>query len=281
MIRLLAAALACLAGLGTAMAVRAQTSGPVAANVSVTYSPGWNMLGGPAGVSLDSVTYLYAYGPTGYVIPSTTTTVQCQGYWAYFSNTSALVLPGTPSGQTQVCLLQVGWTMVGNPFGAIAVLPAGMSGYYWNPNTSQYQTVTSMAPGAAAWIYSPSGGSVTLTSQAVTPSFNTLVISDLTSSGPFQVRVGDQVELLLPSASNFIATGSPSFNLQLIGAGLTGPLSCNGTSASNCALSLVNHFWLWKAIAPGTASIQVAPQCTTATPPCATPAQMITISIQP
>ena len=59
---------------------------PVGAQVPVTsYDPGWNLVGGPAGMDLSGASALVGYaGGTYQPATSTTATGSCAGYWAYF-----------------------------------------------------------------------------------------------------------------------------------------------------------------------------------------------------
>ena len=268
---LLLSILAVLAASGSAAAARAQAPAVVA-----NYSAGWNMVGGPPGTDFSSSSVLYTYAGGGYLFPITPKAGLCLGYWAFFTSPTTIALP-TATGPSQSCALQAGWNMVGNPFSGIAQLPPQVTAYHWNPDANKYDIVHAIPPGASVWINAPGATSITLLYlPTVTPAASTLVISDITSPGPYRVHVGDNVELLLPSVVGFTANAGPAY-LHLESAGFSGPLSCIGEPS--CALSLVNQFWIWRAVAPGVTFISVAPVCIGASPPCGHQIQYIEIDI--
>lgn len=242
----------CLAlALGSAVLpgdARAQTD-----SVTVSYLPGWNMVGGPAGTDLSFAGSLYVYGSNGYVTPPSMQAATCQGYWAYLSTSATLSLAGSNGVTTQTCALQPGWNMIGDPFAGVALLPSGTLAYHWNPQAGAYSQVDAIPAGRSDWIYSSSAASVTLQLPPPPPVSGTLVIHGF-NHGPYQVHVGDTVTLILTGGPGFTVNAPPSL-LQLVASGESdeGP------------------FWTWKAIAPGMALIVLAPQCLMAHPPCEIP----------
>jgi hypothetical protein len=254
--------LSCILLVALPVAARAQL-----APSAVQYATGFNMVGGPPGTDFSSAYELLTYGADGYTPLSTRQATLCVGYWAFFTRPTQVTIPASAGG-TQSCPLQPGWNLVGNPFQAAAALPAGVTAFYWNPVSSQYMTVTSIPVGGAVWIYSSIATNILLSTPA------TVIISGL-AGGPYTVHVGDTVELLLPMQPQELATADPLY-LHLTGAGVTGPLSCLGSS---CALSLVYSFWKWQALQPGTTLITVTPLCTRAMPPCALASAVIQVTI--
>lgn len=254
----------------------AQTSG----TVTVTYAAGWNMAGGPPGTDLSPAVSLNAFQSGGYSMPASARTETCVGYWAYFNSVTRVTLAPSLPGPTQSCPVQAGWNLVGNPFDSPAALPS-VTAYWWDPTVGRYVSVNAIPTGGAAWIYSPVAGSITL-SASTTPATPqppiSLTLTDASGAGPYQVHVGNLIELLLPSAESQVATTNPLL-LQLQGAGVTGDMSCVGDPG--CQIGFLNRFWIWKAIRPGTAYISVAPACSQAQPPCAAPARQIQIDILP
>jgi hypothetical protein len=262
-----------LAVWGLPSTVQAQTSTAVA-----NYAAGWNMIGGPAGTDF-SAAPLYAYTSSGYVAASGSKAMDCQGYWAYFTDSTVLTLSGSDGSASQSCPLEAGWNLIGNPFAGGALLPAGVTAYHWNPDAERYDIVQVIPPGAAVWINSSAAGAILLQFVSETaPASSELTISDLTSPGPYRVHVSDTVKLLLASAIGYTANTNAAF-LHLESAGFSGPLSCIGDPS--CALSLVNQFWIWRAMQPGMTVIVVAQVCASAPIPCGGTMQQIQIDIQP
>jgi hypothetical protein len=258
---------------GLPSTVQAQTGTAVA-----NYAAGWNMIGGPAGTDF-STAPLYAYTSGGYVAASGSKAVVCQGYWAYFTDPTTVTLSASSGGASQSCPLQAGWNLIGNPFAGGALLPAGITAYHWNPDAERYDIVQVIPPGAAVWINVSAAGAILLQFVSeTTPASSELTISDLTSPGPYRIHVGDTVKLLLASAIGYTANTNAAF-LHLESAGFSGPLSCTGDPS--CALSLVNQFWIWRAVQPGVTVISVAQVCASAPTPCGGTTQQIHIDIQP
>lgn len=255
--------------------------GPAAAHaqtvpIQVTYFTGWNMVGGPQGTDFSAAAAVYAYGPDGYYTPAGRIAAGCVGLWAQFSAPAVVNIPSGSVGPTQTCVLLPGWNVVGNPFSGIAQLPTGTVAYRFNPDTFAYDQLSSIPPGGAVWIYSPDASSIVLTYAPYTPRPPAqIVVGDVYSPGPYTIRVGDTIELILAADSAYTATADTQY-LHLEGAGLTGPLDCVGAS---CSLTLSNRFWIWRAEAVGTTSISVAPRCADATPPCEAPSVEIAVNI--
>jgi hypothetical protein len=230
--------------------VRAQSG-----TITVSYNPGWNMVGGPSGTNLSIVGKLYAYGPSGYSMLTTTTAIACQGYWVYVNSTATASVPRSATGPTKDCSLRSGWNLIGNPFGGVAQLPAGTVAYHWSPGGGRYTPASSIPVGGADWIYSGSGGSTTL--QFTQASSGDLVIDGLTNLGPYQVHVGYTVTLVVPSGLG-VSADAPSSLLQFESSG-------EGTAGT---------YWTWRAVAPGTAPIGLLITCRPLKPPCDVPAEL-------
>jgi hypothetical protein len=245
--------------------------------ITASYVGGWNMVGGPPGTDLSGASILETWTSSQYVVPPVSITDGCRGYWAYFTQPTTVALPPS-SRPTQSCALQACWNLVGNPFSGQALLPAGVVAWYWNPSRDAYDNVTAIPPGGAVWLIEDTASSITLTYAAVAPSrIPTTTEIDFLPAGPLTVHAGDSIKLNLPLATLYRATVDPAY-LHLDTAGESGDLSC--LSDPSCALSLVNQFWLWHAIAPGSTAITVAPVCVSA-PTCAAPASTIGVTILP
>lgn len=256
--------------------------------VTVSYAPGWNMVGAPAGTVLPGASSVDAYTANGYVSLPGATTSGCQGYWAYFATSTSIALP-IATGSTQTCSLQSGWNLLGDPFSDAVALPAGLSGFHWNPATGAYDVVTSISPGMAIWLYSATASSVVVTDvNAPAPTANatatsaatppTVEIDGLPNGGSYTLHVGDTIKLVLPLNIMYQATADPAF-LHLDSAGESGDLSCLGTAS--CAINIANQFWTWSALKAGTTYIVVTPACRFAKPACELASTAIDVTIQP
>ncbi len=246
-----------------------------------SYPPGWSMVGGPPGTDFSGAAALDAYGPNGYFTPAGRLAALCQGYWADFLSAHTVPLVGY-SAPTVTCALQTGWNLIGNPFSVLATLPTGTLAYYWDPLHGHYDTVGSIPIGGSVWIYASSSSNVVLQTASIPPvsatPAPTITIFNLFSPTPYTLHVGDTIELQLGNASPFRASADPQY-LHLISAGTTGELSCVTDPA--CALSLLNNFWLWQAVQPGTTTITATPECRFTTPQCGTPDMSVQINIVP
>ncbi len=271
-----------LIGAGVLLAPSAQAQVPpvLVAPIAV-YASGWNMVGGPPGTDFSGAAGLDAYASGGYYTPSSSTATLCQGYWAEFLTQRALSLP-INTESTVTCALQPGWNLMGNPFSSPATLPSGTTGLYWNTASGTYQTVSAIPIGASVWIYAPSSSSIVLQNSsqpAPVPVTNpTITLFSAFNPGPYTVHVGDTIELQLNLVTPVRATADPQY-LHLVSAGTMGQLTCAGDPA--CEYNANNFFWLWQAIAPGTTTIDVAPECRYAGNPCDSPDQVIAVNIQP
>jgi PKD repeat protein len=139
-----------------------EPGGPV-----VSYRPGWNIVAGPAGtVFSQSSSPLYTIQPndTTYQVLSPQTPVQGGvGYWAYFSQASTVTLSGTSADSKQITAPAGQYIMVGNPSATAAVTIKGAdSAVSWDPQANNWKNVSSLAPGAGAWVVVNNGGTVTL-----------------------------------------------------------------------------------------------------------------------
>jgi hypothetical protein len=133
-------------------------------NLTLIYTPGWNMVGGPVGGEMAGAEAIYRYSASGYVPAGETVSDACQGYWAYFAiPTPSWVTPEqSQSGSLSVqCSLQTGWNLINNPFRTPAQLPLGTTGYHWNGVA--YDTVPQVPIGGSVWVYVDAASTMTLT----------------------------------------------------------------------------------------------------------------------
>jgi hypothetical protein len=248
------------------------------------------MVGGPPGTNFAPAAVLYSYVNGSYASPGSTRVSLCQGFWAYFTQPTTIPLASSSAGSSVQCPLQAGWNIVANPFAVGAQLPAGITAYQWDPAAGRYDLVTAIPAGGAVWINAAAASSIPLVSAAASPTSTpvptatptlttqTVLITDLTQLGPYQLHVGDTLQLQLPSATPHTAQANPSF-LHLLGAGVSGPLSCVGDPS--CALSLINQFWTWQAVRPGMTYVTVTPVCTAALAGCDPTPRSIQVNILP
>jgi hypothetical protein len=203
----------------------------------------------------------------------------CQGYFAFFLNPTALTFTSSAVGPTQVCNLQVGWNLVGNPFAGAAQLPTGVDAYYLNTTRGSYDIVNVIPAGGSVWIdATPDTRQLKLTIVPTQSSnASTVTIDAFAGAGPYRVHVGDSIKVEIASASNYLAQVNSAY-LALETAGISGPMSCIGQS---CAISLVNRFWIYQAVAEGTTYIVFNPSCLQIKPACGIPSFAIEIDIVP
>jgi PKD repeat protein len=139
-----------------------KASGPV-----VSYPAGWNIVAGPAGTvfsEADSPLYTIQPNDTTYqVFPPEAPVKSGVGYWAYFSAPDTATLSGTSSSSISVTAPAGQYIMIGNPSstGAVTIMGAD-SAVSWDPQTNNWKSVSSLAPGAGAWVVVNNGGTVTL-----------------------------------------------------------------------------------------------------------------------
>ena len=233
---------------------------------------------GPQGTSFGQADLFYAFLPSGYATVSPHQTTTCTGYWAFFTTPATIPLNPTAYGPTQVCPLQAGWTMVGNPFAGDALLPNGVTGYYWNRNRMAYDTVSKIPMGAAVWIFSDAASSVLLTfTPAPTVASNTLFLYLPLTQSSFSIHVGDSVKLVVPAGTPVNAIVTPPGLLIPDTGGTTLKLDCIGDPA--CAITPATQFFVWHAVAPGIVYITITPLCLNVAPACGLPAQQVQIII--
>jgi hypothetical protein len=138
---------------------------------SVTYQPGWNLVGGPSGTAFpqaNSSLYTFQAGDTNYeTLPNTTGITGGRGYWAYFFAPTAVALSGNGPTLPYTVTAPAGqYIMVGNPSPTQPVTVTGADVVYtFNPATNSYQGgggSATLQPGQSAWVYSTNGGTVTI-----------------------------------------------------------------------------------------------------------------------
>jgi len=136
--------------------------GPVSA--AITYPPGWNLAGLPAGTTLPVDAYAWDPSVGRYsTIVAGTVLAGGRGYWVYFSSSRSVQPAADSLGLLTVQAPAGGWIMIGNPSSSVA---AGVVGadvlFVWDPNAGAYQAVSRLQPGQGAWALSISGGTIAI-----------------------------------------------------------------------------------------------------------------------
>jgi hypothetical protein len=130
--------------------------------IKVTYQPGWNLIAVPLNTTIPGPLgplYTYQAGDTTYEMVQNTQ--PGLGYWAFFSTpTTATLSAGSPQ-RVSLPLPAGQWVMVGNPGSFPATVHGADMVYAYNPSTG-YQQTTALQPGQGAWVFSASGGTVTI-----------------------------------------------------------------------------------------------------------------------
>ncbi len=145
----------------TATAV-VEASGPV-----VTYTQGWNLVAGPTGTQFEQAggpLYTFQAGDTAYqVIDPASGVTSGLGYWAYFSALTTVTMAGNGSTSATINVPAGQYVMVGNPSATTTVTIKGADvAQSWDPQTNAWKNVSTLAPGAGAWVYIAAGGAVIL-----------------------------------------------------------------------------------------------------------------------
>lgn len=138
--------------------------GPPGPAVSVTYQPGWNIVGVPNGTIFAVDVYFWDPMAGQYrVVQAGTPLKPGRGYWAYFSAATTVQFSAAAASRSSVTAPAGAWVLVGNPD---PTQPASVSGadavFTWNPAAGRYSGATTLQPGQGAWAYSGAGGEITI-----------------------------------------------------------------------------------------------------------------------
>lgn len=135
---------------------------------TVTYQPGWNLVALPPGTVLtgaDGPLYTYQAGDTNYeTVQQGQATTSAYGYWAYFTTATTETLAAGSNAAATVTAPAGQYIMVGNPSGSQSASVSGADIVYgFDTAANNYAVTTTLAPGQGAWVYSASGGTITIT----------------------------------------------------------------------------------------------------------------------
>jgi hypothetical protein len=242
---------------------------PTLTGTPVTYAAGYNMVGGPTGMSLAPAEVAYYFSNGAYGALSGRTATACQGYFAYFSTRLNLTVPAGSTGPTQTCHLTAGWNLLGNPFSGSAQLPAGLTGYYWDPGSASYLQLNTIPQGGAVYVYATVAEDVILTYQGVpvtTPTGSTttttttakvVIISD-TTTGPITIHVGDQIQVVFTHPNAEVVSYDSLF-FKSVSGGATYPTTCYNPNF--CVVSIASTTWTGQAQTIGTTDLTFSPLC--------------------
>ncbi|GAC1526159.1 MAG: SBBP repeat-containing protein [Chloroflexota bacterium] len=131
--------------------------------VTIQARVGWNMVGGSpltlwndsqSKWSFNAATPAW-YRPTGSETAGT-------GAWEYVTTAgSRTVTTVTCNAPVTVPVTAHRWNLVGNPCNRSVTLPSTAQAFWWDPTANHYVLVTSINPGAAAWV-KPDSATLTL-----------------------------------------------------------------------------------------------------------------------
>ncbi len=159
---LLLAAITGAALFSTGGAVVHGQSGTIA---RLTYPPGWNLVGGPAGTVITGASgplYGFPAGAQDYqVLPSDTPLEAGAGYWAHFDALSPQVLPASAPFGTTLELPAGAFVLIGNPRATISVV-YGADVVYIYDAVLGYESTLTLQPGQGAWAFSARGATITI-----------------------------------------------------------------------------------------------------------------------
>lgn len=136
----------------------------------VTYSAGWNLVAGPAGTTFPgaaNILYTFQEGASYTLQPNIQGVTEGWGYWAYFAAETTVTFSGAGSSFYTTTLGPGQTKMVGNPSGTKDAVATAEKIYTYSAKTGYTISFGSatLPVGTGAWVYSTSGGAVTVTAQ--------------------------------------------------------------------------------------------------------------------
>lgn len=141
----------------------------------VTFPAGWNLTSVPDGETVvtgaDGPLYTWDQRSGTYTTIPAGTVLNGGNYWVYFDTPTTETFPAGLAVQSLVPVPAGQWMLIGNPraYEPEAVQSVAKNGaptilyvYVYNPRTASYVQTTTLQPGQAAWVYSPTGGLIGL-----------------------------------------------------------------------------------------------------------------------
>jgi PKD domain len=131
--------------------------------VVVNLQTGWNLIAVPPGATLQPgpipMPYTWHAGDTQYTgVQNNQSGV---GYWQFLDHAAMLSIPSGSPATVTIQLPPGQWIMVGNP-GSRTATVKGADVVYVYSQGSGYQQTTTLQPGQGAWVFSNSGGPLTI-----------------------------------------------------------------------------------------------------------------------
>jgi hypothetical protein len=124
--------------------------------LAAMYEPGWNLVGGPTGSTLEGATgstYTLKADGTYAAQSSPYLLLSGYGYWAFFPNGGSLVVGHTFEAAPTSAIRRTfgGFTMIGNPLADKSSAVVGAKTVLTYSPSTGYTTVTDLAPGQGAF----------------------------------------------------------------------------------------------------------------------------------
>lgn len=144
-----------------------------AADQTVTYASGWNLIAAPAGTDLSSAEpplYTLQPGDSSYeTVQAAAGTETGLGYWAYFAATATVPVASGSDSPYTVNANAGQFVMIGDPSGTEPATVSGADYIYTYTPATGYAPATGLTPGQGAFAVSLSGGAITVIPQAAVP----------------------------------------------------------------------------------------------------------------
>ncbi len=143
--------------------------------VSVTLSPGWNLVDAAVNASLmqsGQQTISDYWNGQSY---SANATGPVNGIWIYSQNGGTVTMTTSQMNNLSMRIAAKSWGMIGNPYptSQTVTLQAGDVAYTYDPSTNQYSSAftgtLTLQPGQGAWLFSSNGGSYSIGYQPPAP----------------------------------------------------------------------------------------------------------------
>ena len=162
-------------GLGGQTLLPPQAPGNQNNQVSVTLSPGWNLVDAAVNASLlqsGQQTISDFWNGQSYTANATG---PVDGIWVYSQNGGTVTMATPQMNNLSMRIAAKSWGMIGNPYPAsqTVTLQSGDFAYTFDPSTNQYSTAftgtLTLQPGQGAWLYSANGGNYSIGYQPPAP----------------------------------------------------------------------------------------------------------------
>jgi hypothetical protein len=145
---------------------------PPSALIGATTIPlpaGWNLIGGSTGTQVSGAVgplFTFQAGDTGYETLSPGQQLNAgEGYWAFIPVQGTLTITTIPPQILSFPLPLGAWIMIGNPSSSPVTLSGASTIFTFNPTINNYQPATTLQPGQGAWVFSVTGGTLTMVVQ--------------------------------------------------------------------------------------------------------------------